>query len=182
MVMLDPPEHTKFRKFLEPWFSPRAVVALEPRSVPDWPALLAPIVMGFTFAAYVVMTRSLRSDTTRANLFYTALGVFVLLTPVMPAVWVPPTVEDFAVLTIVGLLGWIGLWVLDRMAGAGPVSVSAPFAFAQIPVLLAMGWVTEGDRPDRRGLVGSLLIALVLGWFWLRGREMQDGANLERAA
>ena len=27
-----------------------------------------------------------------------------------------------------------------------------------------------------------LLIALVLGWFWLRGREMQDGANLERAA
>ncbi len=29
-IQLDPPEHTKFRKFLEPWFSPRAVVALEP--------------------------------------------------------------------------------------------------------------------------------------------------------
>jgi cytochrome P450 len=29
-IQLDPPEHTRFRKFLEPWFSPRAIVALEP--------------------------------------------------------------------------------------------------------------------------------------------------------
>ncbi|MGE3691783.1 MAG: cytochrome P450 [Novosphingobium sp.] len=29
-IQLDPPVHTKYRKFLEPWFSPRAVVALEP--------------------------------------------------------------------------------------------------------------------------------------------------------
>ena len=29
-IQLDPPEHTAFRKFLEPWFSPRAIVALEP--------------------------------------------------------------------------------------------------------------------------------------------------------
>jgi cytochrome P450 len=30
-LQLDPPEHTKYRKFLEPWFAPKAVMALEPR-------------------------------------------------------------------------------------------------------------------------------------------------------
>lgn len=30
-IDVDPPEHTRYRKFLEPWFSPRAMVALEPR-------------------------------------------------------------------------------------------------------------------------------------------------------
>jgi len=30
-IQLDPPEHTKYRKFLEPWFSAKAVMALEPR-------------------------------------------------------------------------------------------------------------------------------------------------------
>ena len=29
-IQLDPPEHTRFRKFLEPWFSPKAIVELEP--------------------------------------------------------------------------------------------------------------------------------------------------------
>ncbi|HEX7852461.1 MAG TPA: cytochrome P450 [Sphingobium sp.] len=30
-ISIDPPEHGKYRKLLEPWFSPKAVVALEPR-------------------------------------------------------------------------------------------------------------------------------------------------------
>jgi cytochrome P450 len=30
-IQLDPPEHTRYRKFLEPWFAPRAILALEPR-------------------------------------------------------------------------------------------------------------------------------------------------------
>ncbi len=30
-IDLDPPQHTRYRKFLEPYFSPRAVVRLEPR-------------------------------------------------------------------------------------------------------------------------------------------------------
>ncbi|MEZ5737438.1 MAG: cytochrome P450 [Novosphingobium sp.] len=30
-IQLDPPEHTVYRKFLEPWFSPKAIMALEPR-------------------------------------------------------------------------------------------------------------------------------------------------------
>jgi cytochrome P450 len=29
-IDVDPPLHTRYRKFLEPWFSPRAMVALEP--------------------------------------------------------------------------------------------------------------------------------------------------------
>jgi len=30
-IDLDPPEHTKYRKFLDPWFSPRAIMRLEPQ-------------------------------------------------------------------------------------------------------------------------------------------------------
>ena len=90
--------------------------------------------MAVTFSLYVVMTRSLRSETTRANLFYTALGVFLMLSPAMPSLWIMPTLPHFAAIVGVGLLGLATLYALDRLAAAAPVSVSAPFAYLQIAV------------------------------------------------
>ena len=157
-----------------------AILVLEPRFVPKWPSWALPFVMGLTFSGYVVMTRSLRYEPTRANLFYTAAGVFIVLTPVMPEVWVTPDAKDLAVLVVVGLLGWVGLYVLDRTAAAGPASISAPFAFAQLPILLLMAWVLDGDRPGGRGLVGSALIVALLVGLWAGVSRTE--VDLERSA
>ena len=63
-----------------------AVVAfmLEPSLPASPPLLVIAVAMALSFSAYVAMTRSLSSEHVLANLFYTALGVFLALTPLMP--------------------------------------------------------------------------------------------------
>ncbi len=144
------------------------LLVLTPTQWPGPARWFWPSVMGFTFAAYVVMTRSLRRDTVRANLFYTAFGVFLPLTVAMPAVWITPGLRDLSVMIAVGLLGWLTLFALDRMAAAAPVSLSAPFAFLQLPVIAGMAWVAGRDRPGKVEFVGLLVILAAAVWVWTR--------------
>jgi drug/metabolite transporter (DMT)-like permease len=115
-----------------PWFSVRQ--------------LALPLVTAVSFSLYVVMTRSLRTETTRANLFYSALGVFVVLSAFIARVWIMPDTHDIACIGVIGLLGYLGLYALDRCTHFVPVSVSAPLAAAQIPISLALTAVASGMR------------------------------------
>jgi drug/metabolite transporter (DMT)-like permease len=98
--------------------------------------LVFPLGMALSFSLYVVMTRPLRFETTRSNLFYTGLGVLLVLTPLMPRVWIWPTPHDLAVMIGVGVLGYVGLWALDRAVADAPVSLTAPLIYLQIPFML----------------------------------------------
>jgi len=134
--------------------------------------LLLPLGMAATFSLYVVMTRSLRSDTTRANLFYTALGAALILTPFMPEVWVAPSGRDWLTMIAVGVLGFITLLTLDRMAAHAPVSQAAPMAYLQIPAsVLLLAGVGHGTL-SWRVAAGMLLIAAVSLVVWSRENQL----------
>ena len=77
------------------------------------------------------MTRSLRGESTRVNLFYTAAGVFAALTPAVPFVWITPDLHDLVLLTGVGLIGLLGLFILDRVLHASSASRMAPLTAFQ---------------------------------------------------
>ena len=113
-----------------------------PHSVPRPLLLVFPLGMALCFSAYVVMTRSLHTERTRTNLFYTALGVFLALSPAMPGLWITPGARDLAVMVAVGLLGLAALWALDRSVAAAPV-ISSPW-FETIT------YCTWPARPSRR--------------------------------
>lgn len=139
--------------------------------------LLLPASMALCFSLYVVMTRMLRTENVLANLFYTALGVFLVLTPAMGWLWVWPTAVDAAVMVAVGVLGFVTLWLLDRACAAAPVSLAAPFNFVQIAVfstVAALGGVLHLPSP-RRAAVGLLVIvAATLFVWWRAGRPGLD--------
>lgn len=193
------------------WFSPLAILALarwllrEPVPAWLWAAtavacagaflthepvapgsagdLLLPASMALCFSLYVVMTRTLRTENVLANLFYTALGVFLVLSPAMAWLWVWPTAIDALVMVAVGALGFVALWLLDRAAAAAPVSVSAPFNFVQIAVfstVAVLGGVLQLHSP-RRAAVGLLLIAAVSLFVWMRAGRGGEAAALPAA-
>jgi drug/metabolite transporter (DMT)-like permease len=142
------------------------LVLFQPHPGPGRWALILPFVMAFTFSMYVVMTRPLRTEASHANLFYTALGVFLALSPVMPAVWVTPTPADLLVFVGIGIVGYLALFALDRMAAAAPVSIGAPFAFMQLVFMVAVG-EAEGLVPVRSHIMlGALLITAAVGCVW----------------
>ena len=131
---------------------------------PPWPVLAYPLAMALSFSLYIPMTRSLRSETTTANLFYTAFGVAVVLSPFMPGLWVMPTPHDLVVMVAIGGLGLIALWALDRMAAAASVSLSAPFATAQVAFTVAINWLLHRQPPGVRAVAGLVLITIALVW------------------
>jgi drug/metabolite transporter (DMT)-like permease len=132
---------------------------------PLWLAA-APLGMGLSFAIYVVMTRTLRDEPVRVNLFYTALGVFLLLTPIVPFEWVTPNAADLAKLALVGTVGYFALFALDRLVAASTVSASAPLFHLQLALGVAFS-VALGHAPiDARhlavlALAGAPLLLLL---------------------
>lgn len=135
-----------------------------------------PLAMAFCFSLYVVMTRSLRGEPVHVNLFYTALGVFVALTPAMPWLWTTPEPLDALIMAAIGVLGWLALWMLDRAAATAPVSVSAPFAYLQLAAfaaIAAMGGLTN-DHSPRRMALGLLLIGGVAFYVWMRVQRLVE--------
>ena len=143
-----------------------SVVFLTPAPPPRLWLLLAPLAMGVSFALYVVMTRSLRDEPMRANLFYTAFGVFVLLSPVLPFVWITPSAADISRLVVVGLLGYFTLLALDRAAAAAPVSLAAPLCFLQISLTVVFGLVLGHLPADMRNVATLILVSVPVVMFW----------------
>jgi drug/metabolite transporter (DMT)-like permease len=155
-----------------------ACIAFRPGPLPPGWLLIYPLGMAVTFSLYVVMTRSLRSETTRANLFYTALGVAVSLSPVMPRLWITPPVPDLLVLVGVGIFGFATLFALDRAAAVAPVSVSAPFASLQVAFTFIFAWGLGHGQPGRRTAAGLLLVVGAALYAWVRepGLVVQEPA------
>lgn len=141
-----------------------AVVLISGLSVPSGWQWLPVIGMAASFGLYVVMTRSLRTEPLRANLFYTALGVFVAVTPVVPAVWQTPGASDLALFVAVGGFGLVCLWCLDRAMAHAPVSDTAPLLLAQVPFMVSLGWIAGHDTPDNRTLflVAAIIVACAI--------------------
>jgi drug/metabolite transporter (DMT)-like permease len=147
-----------------------ALLLHPPAGWPPWPLLGFAVAMALCFSAYVVMTRSLRSEPTRVNLFYTAFGVLVALTPAMPVVWTMPNAVDLMVMVAIGVLGYFCLYFLDRMAHAAPVSIPASFAYVQLAIFLGMGTVTGGfgGHSPRREIAGLVLVGAACLYLWAR--------------
>ncbi len=145
-------------------------------SLPRSPgALFLPLLSAASFSLYVVMTRMLRGESVLVNLFYTALGVFTVLTPVVARSWVTPTRHDFVVLAGIGLLGLGALYALDRMASASAVSSSAPVVALQVALTIGASAVLANRIPGFRAWGGACLVGGAALWTWTR-------ANAVRAA
>lgn len=129
--------------------------------------LVFPAAMACTFALYVVMTRSLRHESRRANLFYTAFGVWVVLLPVMFGVWKTPTPIDAVVMFLVGAIGLVTLYALDRAAARAPVSLSAPVLWMQLAVTAGLVGAL-GHRPGRLAMVGLVVAIAMAAYVFVR--------------
>lgn len=139
-----------------------------PHAVPRPQLLVFPLGMALCFSLYVVMTRSLRSEPTRTNLFYTGLGVCLLLTPWVAQNWITPSAPDLLVHAGVAVLGLGGLFALERLTAAAPVSNFAPLVYLQIPFAMGIAWGLEQYDPTLRTLVGMLAIGAAAAYAWKR--------------
>ncbi len=144
-----------------------------------WEAAAAAAVMAACFSGYLVLTRVLHAQTTLSRLFYTAFGVFVVLTPFLPQVFRPPTSHDWAVLSTIGLLGLACLWCIDVALDAQPAARMAPFLYVTPAFFVILSAMAGARSLGRSAWVGIalLLITLWAGWPGRLPGERLQGAR-----
>jgi len=147
-----------------------AVLVLAPHGFPRTPVGLAlALGMAASFGAYQLMTRRFIAETTEANLFYTALYVWLALTLILPAFWTPMTWEAARPMMTIGLVGLGALLALDRALHLAPASVVAPLGYTQIlwTHFVFGGWAGRGGSVA--AMAGAALILGSAGAIAVRG-------------
>jgi drug/metabolite transporter (DMT)-like permease len=141
---------------------------------------LAPLGMGFCFALYVIMTRRLRTENTYAKLFHTALWVFLPLSFLLPLRWKMPSLQVLGIYAIIGLLGYLCLYFLDKSIDLAPASLSAPLVYT-VPVWSCIiDFLIMGKTPGGMAAAGALIVVatsayMVLGEWSGRVRLVATG-------
>lgn len=141
----------------------------------DWYAIF-PLGAATLYANYQIATRVLSTvDTGATTLFYSGAVGAIGLSAVVPFVWVPPTLEQWGLLLLVGLLGTAAHICIIAALTAAPASLLQPFAYVQLPCMVALGYVVFGDFPDLWTFVGAAIIIASGLYTWHRTRVRAGG-------
>ncbi len=150
-----------------------AIAMVGPRGLPGGMGAVWPVLMAASFALYVVLTRTLRTETLSANLFYTAVGVIIPLSVYVPRIWVMPSRHDAVILFGIGALGFLALLALDRAAERAEVSRTAAFLTLQVAAVLFINWSRQTAQFSTVTLVGALLVVSSLTALWFAGTRVR---------
>lgn len=131
------------------------------------------LVMGGSFAGYLILSRRLRGESLAASLFYTAVGALTPMLLLVWRVWTPVAPGDLIAIALTGLLGIGILAFLDLVADEEPVWKSAVF-LPQVVVWEVLLSVMVRDHAIGSGdTIGSALILLstaIAVWAIIRWR------------
>jgi drug/metabolite transporter (DMT)-like permease len=126
----------------------------------QWSSLLA-LAAAFFFALYFLSTRLLSGNTPPlVMLTWQGVGGFVLMSVLVPLVWVPPTLTDLVMMAALGVIGAIGHLLLIRAFEYAEASLLAPFLYTEIIMQVLLGYWLFGDIPNSWAFAG---IALIIG-------------------
>ena len=126
-----------------------------------WWAFL-PLGCAFMFAGYQVLTRKLAGrDDPITTLFIPGLVAVLVVPPLFPGsiTGLPSVPHHLAMLVAIGVLGAVGHFLLIRAHAHAPATLLAPFGYAQLVVILVLGFAVFGEIPDGPALTGIGLIA-----------------------
>lgn len=128
------------------------------------------ILLALIFATFVINTRILtRTERPIPMLFYTALVGTAGSSLVLPFAWQTPTLEQWAVLALMGALGGASHLLLIHAYRVATASLLAPFQYAQIIFAGLFGWLAFGDVPDGWMVAGTCV--LVASGIYILRRE-----------
>jgi drug/metabolite transporter (DMT)-like permease len=115
---------------------------------------------GCSLGLYFLMTRRIAgSNPAMVTTYYTSITGAVMLTLIMPWVWQAPTLPQWGMYFLIGLIATVGHYLIVRSYDFAEASMLAPFAYTEMVGAVAVGWYFFGDFPDRWTFLGvSILI------------------------
>jgi drug/metabolite transporter (DMT)-like permease len=122
---------------------------------------LLPLAAALATAIGFVLVRKMQAtETTESLSVYSNVGMLVALVPVLPPVFLVPSLGDVVLRVIGGALGAAGFMLLVAAYRAAPAAVVAPFQYSQMPYGVVAGLLIFGDRPQLDVLLGAAIVAV----------------------
>jgi len=141
------------------------------------PAALFSLAATLCYGFYAVITRIVaRTDSNQTSLFYANFIGALVMQPVIPFVWQPPSSWAIALLlTGTGVLGSLGHFLLISGHKLAPASVLSPFVYTQLIWVVILGYIVFDHVPTGWTMAGA---AVVIGsGLYLLYRERKSGQS-----
>lgn len=147
------------------------------------PAALLSLAATICYGFYAVITRIVaRTDSNQTSLFYgNMIGALVML-PVLPFIWSPPSDAIVAALMLAtGVFASLGHFCLISGHKLAPASVLSPFVYTQLIWVTILGYLVFGSLPTGWTLAGATVVVSSGLYLLYRERKMGQRAVSEGA-
>lgn len=140
------------------------LIIIRPGFVAFNPGSAFALAAGAFLAIYFVMTRAISGQAHAiVTTFQTNVVGAILLSLLVPLVWVAPTPTQWALFAGLGLVANFGHFLVVRAYDFAEASLLAPLAYTEMVMATVLGWLFFGDFPDGWTFVGvGVLIACAL--------------------
>ena len=148
------------------------LIALQPSAqTVTWPALIA-LCGSVSFAALMLITRSLRSTPDMVLTSTQFFGTFALGAFLTPFGWLTPGLFDLSLFALAGLISVSALLCVNRSLKLAPASVVVPYQYSMIIWAVLFGYVVFGDTPSMATLLGATIIIAAGLYIFVREQKL----------
>ncbi len=148
----------------------------------SWAAFLA-LGTALCYSLYQIMTRKFSEDEDPiVTLFFSAIVGCVVLSVVVPFMWVTPALAHVPLFLYLGTAGMVGHFLLIKALELERASVLSPFGYTQLIWVTFFGYLVFGQWPDRHAFIGMAVIVgsgLYVAWGHRAKRNEEPDSAIE---